>query len=52
MQKKDDLLNYYNKSMPIDMGENRITFLTDPQKILMELIEVFLRLEFLQLQKI
>ena len=34
--KKDDLLNYYNKSMPIvttnpiDMGENRITSLGDP----------------------
>ena len=34
--KKEDLLNYYNKSMPIattnpiDMGGNRITSLADP----------------------
>ena len=34
--RKDDLINYYNKSMPItttnpiDMGGNRITSLADP----------------------
>ena len=30
--KKDDLLNYYEKSKPIDMGGNKITSLADPKE--------------------
>ena len=55
--RKDDVLNYYNKSMPItttnpiDMGGNRITSLADPTDT-DGINRSFLIKEFLQLQKI